>query len=841
LLGLLVACVLSAGSFAAAPAAEAAARTATAATRYARVRAICPPATVGRSTCQALLRAPVASSAATGAGVRPYAADDGAAVSGPAGGLTPAELASAYGYEPQTGGSGQTIGIVDAYDDPNIESDLATFDTHYKLPACTVADGCFKKVSQTGAASLPPADTNGWSVETSLDVETAHAVCGKCKILLVEADSELNSDLAAAVNEAVALGATEVSNSYAGPEVSLGTPEEAAYNHPGVPIVAATGDEGYDGWTSVNEGLNGPEMPDAPASLPTVVAVGGTALTLNTNGTRASESVWNDDGPADELGEFDPQLGATGGGCSTRFTAQPWQSGLAEFAATGCGSKRLAADVSAVGDPYTGFDLYDTYRCGPECEFPRVEGGWATFGGTSLSAPIISAMYGLAGGGGGVKYPALSLYGHVADASARFDVTSGGNGYCGGAPVDSCGDPNAVFDGVVDCNGTAACNAAPGFDGPSGVGTPIGLGMFKPLLPSAAISSPASPTAGAAASFSAAGSRDPYPGGSLTSYAWSWGDGSANSGGVSPTHTYAAAGSYTVTLTVTDSYGLTSAASTRSVAVGKASNAEEEARKKAEEEAAAAKKREEEAAAAKKREEEAAAAKKHEEEAAAAKKREEEAAAAKKHEEEAATLKKHEQEAAAAKKREEEAAAAKKHEEEAAAAKKREEAAAAEGKQEAEAAARKHEEEESLVSVGGQAAAGLLAAGPLAVPDAKLQSTALAASASGAVSIRISCPAGESSCSGTVTLQTLDAVSAGARRSAKKAVLTLARASFAVAGGHVSTVRLHLSARARALLARSGTMHVRATIIAHDPAGGTHTAHSLVTLHAQQARHSAKP
>ncbi len=763
---MLAACALSAGSLAVAPAATAAGRPATAATRYARVRAICPPATLGRSTCQALLRAPVASSAATSAGVRPYAADDGASVSGPAGGLTPAELASAYGYEPQTGGTGQTVGIVDAYDDPAIESNLATFDARYKLPACSAADGCFKKVGQTGStSSLPSADTNGWSVETSLDVETVHAVCGKCKILLVEADSELNGDLAAAVNEAVALGATEVSNSYAGPEEGVGTAEQAAYNHPGVPIVAATGDEGYDGWTSINEGVPGPEMPSAPASLPTVVAVGGTALTLNTNGTRADETVWNDNGPDDELGEVDPQLGATGGGCSTRFTAQPWQSDVAGFAASGCGTKRLTADVSAVGDPYTGFDLYDSYLCGPECEFERVEGGWATFGGTSLSAPIISAMYGLAGGGGGVKYPALSLYGHAADASARFDVTSGGNGFCGGAPFDSCGDPNASF-GLVDCDGTTACNAAAGFDGPSGVGAPIGLKMFKPLLPTAAISPPASLTAGAPASFSAAGSQDPYPGGSLTSYSWNWGDGSANGSGLASTHTYAAPGTYTVTLTVTDNYGLTSAASTASVTVGKASNAEEEARKK----------------------------------------REEEAAATKKHEEEAAATKKHEEEAAAAR-----------------------------GKGEAEAAAK------SLVNVGGQGAAGFQAADLVAVPpDAKLGSTALAASASGAVSIRISCPAGVSSCSGTATLQTLDAVSAGAHAGAKKVILTLARAGFSVAGGHVRTVMLRLSAEARALLARSRMLHVRATIVAHDPAGATHTGQSVVILRAPRPRRSAK-
>ena len=111
------------------------------------------------------------------------------------------------------GGAGQTVAIVDAYDDPDIENDLGTFDSEYGLAACTKADGCFRKVSQTGSTkSLPPADALGWSLEMALDVETVHSVCGSCKILLVEADSESLADLAASVEEAVKLGATEISN-----------------------------------------------------------------------------------------------------------------------------------------------------------------------------------------------------------------------------------------------------------------------------------------------------------------------------------------------------------------------------------------------------------------------------------------------------------------------------------------------------------------------------------------------------------------------------------------------------------------------------------------------------
>jgi hypothetical protein len=182
--------------------------------RYAQIRRACPAPRPGFDTCFALVRTPVASppaaaAAAAAAGDTSYALDDGASESGPAGGLTPGQLASAYQYNPSEGGTEQTVAIVDAYDDPKIEADLGKFDSYYKLAECTTANGCFKKVGQTGSTtSLPEADTTGWSVEISLDVETVRAVCRNCKILLVEANASSTSDLAAAVNEAVALGAT---------------------------------------------------------------------------------------------------------------------------------------------------------------------------------------------------------------------------------------------------------------------------------------------------------------------------------------------------------------------------------------------------------------------------------------------------------------------------------------------------------------------------------------------------------------------------------------------------------------------------------------------------------
>jgi PKD repeat protein len=782
--------------------------------QYARIRRVCPPPAPGDATCEALVSV---RAAAGSPGARPYVLEHADSL-GPAGGLMPSQLASAYEYDPAAGGSGQTVAIVDAFDDPAIEEDLAKFDTHYKLPACTTADGCFKKVGQTGSTTaLPKADTSGWSVEISLDVETVHSVCQSCKILLVETNNESFKALAAAVNEAVSLGATEVSNSYGGPEAEMKEAERAAYEHPGIPIVAAAGDDGYYGWDFINQGELGDEMPETPASLPYVVAAGGTSLHLDENGTRASETVWNNNGPRDEIGLASGFAeGATGGGCSTLFTASPWQQSTPGFAASGCAGKRLDADVSAVADPNTGIAIYDTYDCGPECESFGVGAGngWLKIGGTSLSTPIISALYGLAGGGG-VPDPALTLYGHLGDTSSLFDVTQGGNGFC---DAQTACHPNSTH-GLVDCEGTTACNAAPGFDGPSGVGTPRGLGAFQPLFPTAVVTAPANVAAGVAAAFSSADSNDPYPGGSIAAWSWNWGDGTPESHEADPTHTYAAEGEYTVSLTVADSYGLASVVSRQPVQVISQALA-----KRHEEEASAKRRREEEAAVKKQHEEELAVTKKEQEEAAARKEQEEKLAAAKsQHEqEEAAKTRQREEEAATSRKREEEAATSRKHEE--------------------EAATKKLQEEKAALGSGVEQTAAFRSLVAAPVPDAQLTSTALAAGLSGVLSVNVSCPAGESSCSGTITLRTFTALSTSLARPAKgrrSSIITLATGSFAVAGGKVTTVKLHLSAKTRALLARLHTLRARATVVAHDPAGATHTTQSIVTLRAAKVKHGS--
>jgi subtilase family serine protease len=534
---------------------------------YAIAKNVCPPAKPGHAQCFAMRLVPATAGTP---GARAYVPAAGAATIGPAGGLTPSDLATAYGFSSTATGTGQTVAIVDAYNDPTIEADLQTFDTQYGLALCTSVNGCFKKVGQTGSTTtLPPNDTTGWSIEIALDVETVHSVCQKCKVLLVEATDNSFANLATAVNEAHTLAATEISNSYGAPETGWSSTQAAAFNHPGTVIAASTGDDGYysfDQKVSTN-------MPSGPASFSTVLAVGGTSLYLNQNATRSYETVWDSAGPADQYQRFYGIRGATGGGCSTVTTAPGWQTALSVWASTVCGTKRLPADVSALADPFTGFDIYNSNTtCGSSCPT-----GWNTFGGTSLASPLVTAMFGLAGGAAGINYPALTLYGHLG-TSALYDVTIGGNGYCGGEGAPQCGNPNALGSGVLDCDypasgstpsaGTRACDAAVGYDGPTGVGTPIGLTALQRINPVARITAPASITHNVAANFSGATSSDPFPGGHIVSYKWTWGDGTTTTTASATTsHTYTSAGSKTVTLTVTDNYGVVSAAASKVVTV----------------------------------------------------------------------------------------------------------------------------------------------------------------------------------------------------------------------------------------------------------------------------------
>ena len=362
-------------------------------------------------------------------------------------GLEPQDLHSAYGL-PSVAPTQQTIALVDAYDDPTAEKDLKHYDKEFGLPACTAANGCFTKINAEGATKPLPAVNGGWALEISLDIEVAHAVCQRrCKILLVEAQSSCYRDLEAAENRAVTEGATEISNSWYGREPLT---DSAAFNHPGTVITAAAGDEGYLNWAG-KEGTGCDEpglgLANYPASSPHVIAVGGTRLSLNSPAnTWKSETVWN-------------EFGATGSGCSARFEAPSWQQELPHWSSVGCGSERAVADIAADADPATGIAVYDST--------PNSRGrtGWQEIGGTSASTPLIAAAFALAGGSGGVEYPAKTLYQNALGNNASLhDIESGSN---------------AELEQAASCFGHSICVAASGYDGPTGVGTPNGIGAFE--------------------------------------------------------------------------------------------------------------------------------------------------------------------------------------------------------------------------------------------------------------------------------------------------------------------------------------------------------------------------
>ena len=324
-------------------------------------------------------------------------------------GFHPADLQAAYNLPSMTRGAGQTIAVVDAFDDPNAESDLQVYRSEWGLPTCTTANGCFRKVNQFGQPSpLPSPDTTGWSVEESLDVDMASAICPNCKIILVESNTNNDFPLGLAVDAAVQLGADVVSNSYGGDEHRTQRFEKY-YHHRHAIITASTGDSGF-----------GVQFPAASGF---VVAVGGTHLARDSSTKRGwTETAWR----------------GAGSGCSTIYAKPTWQTDPL------C-SNRTIGDTSADADPGTGVAVYDTYR---------FANGWIVLGGTSVSSPVIAGVYALKGNGMTLDY-GHSIY--SAKPVHLNDVTSGSNGSCGG---------------------TYLCTAGPGYDGPTGMGTPNGVGAY---------------------------------------------------------------------------------------------------------------------------------------------------------------------------------------------------------------------------------------------------------------------------------------------------------------------------------------------------------------------------
>lgn len=400
----------------------------------------CPPPGPHRASCAVIvdphparaLRGPLAAGALTaGPAAEVSPALQGSGVNGA---FSPEDLRSAYHLPSSTGGAGQTIAVVDAYDDPNAESDLKTYRSHYQLGECTTANGCFRKVK---LGSEPIKAEAAWAREISLDLDMVSALCPKCHILLVEVPDEELEALGKGVDEAVALGATEVSNSYY--VASSGEARyDSEYDHPGVPITAAAGDQGYG--------------PSYPAASPDVIAVGGTTLTKSSDARGWTEAAWSE----------------TGAGCTSEPKPQ-WQAELRSD--TAC-SKRTMNDVAAVADPNTPVSVYDSYP----------HGGWEDLSGTSVATPIVAAAMALAD-----EYTRRSFEGAQAlyveaalnGTEALDDIVEGSDGSCR----------------------SYLCEALPGYDGPTGLGSLWGPPDVPP--PSFSIAPPESVSAESATLISA--------------------------------------------------------------------------------------------------------------------------------------------------------------------------------------------------------------------------------------------------------------------------------------------------------------------------------------------------
>lgn len=329
-------------------------------------------------------------------------------------------MRSIYGFNLiNNQGAGQTIALVDAFDNPDIESDFAVFTSTFGLPACTTSNGCFKKIYASGSK---PRTNLGWAGEIALDVEWAYAIAPQAKIILVEAASASNTDLLSAIDVAVQNGATVVSMSWGGAESSTSANYDTHFNKPGIAFVASSGDGGH--------------AVQFPAVSKYVVGVGGTSLTYTSQGAYVSEIVWNN------------QYGATGGGVSAYQPKPSYQSSAQTT------SFRGVPDVAYDADPATGVPVYNTTA------LPRQQ-GWGQYGGTSASAPQIAALIAIVNsqrsslGKGALSYPA-AFY----QATANFhDIVSGTNGTCG-----------------------SVCTAAVGYDFTTGIGTPISNNLISALV-----------------------------------------------------------------------------------------------------------------------------------------------------------------------------------------------------------------------------------------------------------------------------------------------------------------------------------------------------------------------
>jgi hypothetical protein len=334
-------------------------------------------------------------------------------------GLDPENLKSAYKL-PATGGSGETIAIVDAYNDPNAESDLQKYREKYKVyykgteTACTEANGCFQKLNQKGENKNYPSNEYFWSLEISLDLDMASAVCPECHIDLVEANKEGN-ELDVAEEEAASLKPAVISNSWGRAEESAETERDVYFHHPGIPVVAAAGDSGY--------------QVEYPAASPDVIAAGGTTLKKAENSRGWTEAVWS----------------GTGSGCSAYEEKPSWQTGPPWEADKGC-THRTDNDIAADASGESPVSVYDSY------EYP----GWENVWGTSAATPIISGIEAQASS----ATRTLAADAFYKKPSMLFHISEGSNGECGAEGSET----------YYLCHATKE-----GYNGPTGMGTPDGV------------------------------------------------------------------------------------------------------------------------------------------------------------------------------------------------------------------------------------------------------------------------------------------------------------------------------------------------------------------------------
>jgi subtilase family serine protease len=349
--------------------------------------------------------------------------------------FTAANIRTAYGITGQ-GDPSKVIAIVDAYDDPNALSHLNTYRSYmglHSISSCALSQltsspssPCFTKVNQTGGTKLPSANS-GWSNEIDLDLQAASAICPTCSLLLLEATSSTFSNLGTAVTTASNTAhVLAISNSY-GTQGDVAQASYAAWNtaaQKGIAVMAAAGDWGYG--TSF------------PASSTDVLGVGGTTLSIDSTGVRNGETAWS----------------ATGSGCSSYNLAPTWQFNTQGIISNPCGTMKAVADLSADADPNSGLQIYTTYSG---------RTSWWIFGGTSLSTPLMSALYAMQGGYGGSIWAGQYAW---ASTTPYFDVTTGFNG---------------------TCNPLVLCQAVSGWDGPTGLGS-IAAVTAPPVLTTITVS-----------------------------------------------------------------------------------------------------------------------------------------------------------------------------------------------------------------------------------------------------------------------------------------------------------------------------------------------------------------